>query len=263
MTVKKLLLTFSICISTVLSLTAQLGLSISDANGEKGQTIEVDVRVSGFSDITSMQFSVNWDSTILNFQSIEGLTEDLPGFTEKEIGLVEAPAGAIRVAWFDNTIQGISIPDSTKLFTIKFEVISTAAVTSNITISGDPIVIEFTDSNGATVELASIEEGEIIVPDNTTSIAYGPAPNGMELGQNEPNPFTSITKVTAILPSASAVQFFITDISGKIVYQNNFQSVQGENTIAIRSEFLKTPGTYYYTLQSEHYQLSRKMILLP
>lgn len=263
MTIKKLLLTLSICVVAALSLTAQLGLIISDVNAERGAVVEVDLMVSGFSDITSMQFSVNWDSTVLAFQAIEDISESLPGFTEKEIGLVEAPSGAIRVAWFDNTIQGISVPDSTKLFTLKFEIISEVSVNSSIAITGDPIVIEFTDSNGATVELSSVEEGEVVVPDNSTSVTYFPAPNGMELYQNEPNPFKSLTKIIAIFPSVASAQFFITDISGKIVYQNNFQSVQGENTIEIRSDLLNTPGTYYYTLQSEHYQLSRKMILIP
>ncbi len=263
MTIKKLLLTLSICVVAALSLTAQLGLIISDVNGKKGEIVEVDISVSGFSEITSMQFSVNWDSTILDFQSVENISENLPGFTEREIGTVEAPSGAIRVAWFDNTIQGISVADSTKLFTLKFEIISEVSVNSNISISGEPIVIEFTDSNGAAVELATIEGGEVAVPDNSTSVTYYPAPNGMELYQNEPNPFKSLTKVIAIFPSVESARFFITDISGKIVYQNNFQSVQGENTIEIRSDLLKTPGTYYYTLQSEHYQLSRKMILIP
>lgn len=263
MTIKKLLLTISMSLMMLLSLSAQLSLDIADVTGTKGQIIEVEVRISGFTDITSMQFSVNWDSTVLAFQAVENITEALPAFTEREIGLIEAPSGAIRVAWFDNTIQGVSIPDSTQLFTLKFEVTGEAGTNSSITISDKPIIIEFTALDGSMVELSEIKEGGVTIPGNATSLTYLVAPNGMELHQNEPNPFTSITKISAKFPSVEPVQFFITDLTGKVVYSNTFKSVQGENTIEIGSHLLGIPGTYYYTLQSEHYQLSRKMILLP
>ena len=262
MTIKKGLLALVLCMLTTLMLQAQLALTISDITGEPDQTVEVDVSISGFSDITSMQFSVNWDSTVLDFVSV-GVVEDvLPAFTDKEIGLVEASSGAIRVAWFDNTISGISIPDGSKLFTLTFQLIGTEGTSSSITISDSPIVIEFTTLDGSMIDLAEVEGGTISIP-GTTSTTFFTAPNGMELYQNEPNPFRNLTRIKAMLPIAEDVQFFIRDISGKIVYQNNFKSVEGENTIEIRSDLLVTSGTYYYTLQSEHYQLSRKLILLP
>ena len=263
MTIKKLFLTSITYVLLVLSLSAQLSLAVSDVTGEKGQIIEVGIDVSGFTDISSMQFSINWDSTVLDFNAIENLSEVLPDFSEKEIGLVETSSGVIRVAWFDSTISGISIPDNTQLFTLKFEIIGEAGTNSTITISDQPIIIEFTNVENEIVELSEVVGGTITVPGNTTSTAFLTALNGMELYQNEPNPFKAITKIKAVFPSIADVQFFITDISGKIVYQNNFTSVQGENTIVIERRLLDASGTYYYTLQSEHYQLSRKMILVP
>jgi len=263
MTIKKGLLALILCMLTTLVLQAQLAFTLSDITGEQGQMVEVDVNISGFSDITSMQFSVNWDSTILDFKSVDNITEALPTFSDKDIGLVEVPSGAIRVVWFDQTISGVSIPDDTKLFTLTFQLIGTEGANSSVTISDAPIIIEFTALDGSTVELAEVVGGTISIPGNITSTTFLTAPNGMELYQNEPNPFYTITRIKAMLPAAHEVQFFITDVSGKIVYQNNFKSVQGENTIDIRSDFLVTSGTYYYTLQAEHYQLSRKLILLP
>ena len=263
MTIKKLLFTLLIGALSVLPLSAQLSIAVSDITGEKGQIVEAGISIAGFQDISSMQFSINWDSTVLAFKAVENLTDVLPDFTEKEIGLVETASGAIRVAWFDNTISGISIPDNTQLLTLKFEILGEEGTNSAITITSQPIVIEFTNLDGDLVELAEIEVGNITVPDNTTSISFLTASNGMELHQNEPNPFKVATKIKAILPLVADVQFYITDISGKIVYQNNFTSVEGENTIVIDRQDLDVSGTYYYTLQSEHYQLSRKMILVP
>jgi len=263
MTIKKLLLISMTYMLFVLPLAAQLSLAVSDVNGEKGQIVEVGIAVGGFEEISSMQFSINWDSTILDFKTVENLTTILPDFAEKEIGLVETSSGAIRVAWFDNSISGISIPDGTQLFTIRFEIIGEAGTNSAITISDQPIVIEFTNLAGQIVELTEVRGGAITIPDNITSTTFLTALNGMKLYQNEPNPFKAVTQIKAILPNIADVQFFITDISGKIVYQNNFISVQGENNIVIERRLLDASGTYYYTLQSEDYQLSKRMILVP
>lgn len=265
MTIKKLLFTLLIGVLSALPLSAQLSIALSDITGEKGQIVDVGISIAGFQDISSMQFSINWDSTVLAFKTIDNLTDVLPDFTEKEIGLVETSSGAIRVAWFDGTISGISIPDNTQLFNMKFEILGEDGTNSAITITDKPIVIEFTNLAGEEIELTEVIGGMIGVPDNnvTTTTTFLIAPNGMELHQNEPNPFKMATKIKAMLPSVADIQFYITDISGKIVYQNNFTSVQGENTIVIERQDLDVSGSYYYTLQSEHYQLSRKMILVP
>lgn len=105
MTIKKGLLALVLCGLTSFVSQAQIELTLSDISGEPGQTIEVDLSISGFTDITSMQFSINWDSTVLDFKSVGNITEVLPAFTDKEIGLVETSSGALRVAWFDNTIS--------------------------------------------------------------------------------------------------------------------------------------------------------------
>jgi len=205
MTIKKGLLALVLGMLTTLVLQAQLALTLSDITGEPGQTVEVDLSISGFSDITSMQFSVNWDSTVLDFKSIKDVTEVIPAFSDREIGVTEAPSGAIRVAWFDGTVTGISIPDDTKLFTLTFQLIGEKGANTNITITGEPIVIEFTISDGSMIELGEIVGGSVSIP-GTTSTTFLMAPNGMELYQNEPNPFHTSTKIKAILPTAEEVQ---------------------------------------------------------
>lgn len=263
MTTLKKFLTFIVCVASTLSLTAQLSLDLSDISGSKGELVDVEVRVNGFQDIASMQFSVNWDSTVLAFKSIDNLTDLLPSFSENEIGILEVSSGSFRVAWFDSSVQGISVADSTQLFTVQYEIIGDPGANSNILISGSPIPIEFTTKDGNLVELGETTGGNITIPGNSTSLGYVIAPNGMALHQNEPNPFSSITRIKAVFPTVEEINFFVSDISGKVVYQNTFTSVQGENTIDISRNIFNTSGTYYYTVQSERYHLSRKMILLP
>ena len=164
----------------------------------------------------------------------------LPAFSDNEIGLMETSSGAIRVAWFDGSTLGVSVPDDTKLFTLSLQIIGEAGTNSNITISNSPIVIEVTSSDGTQLDSLGVTGGTVTIPGDITSSTFFAAPNGMELYQNEPNPFYTVTRIKAMLPTSHEVQFFITDVSGKIVYQNNFKSVQGENTIEIKSCLLYT-----------------------
>ena len=46
---------------------SQVQFNISDDSGDSGQTVSVDVRVSDFVDISSMQFSINWDPTVMEY----------------------------------------------------------------------------------------------------------------------------------------------------------------------------------------------------
>lgn len=262
MTIRKILIPLCVCLLGCLPLQA-LSIAVSDAAGEKGQVVDVSVSVTGFTTVVGMQFSINWDSTALSFQSIENLTEQLPQFSDKEIGLVGASSGAIRVAWIDNSTNGVSLPDNAVLFHLKFELIGDIGSTNGVMITGNPISIEFSGPDGNVLEIEELVEGQITIPDPSTSIDYVESTNGTQLFQNEPNPFKTSTKITLTFSKVEQITFFITDALGKVVYKERLRPIQGENTIEIRRSTLPTPGTYYYTLQSEHYQLSKKMILLP
>ncbi len=263
MTIKKILFTFGFIVCTCVFLEAQIQLMTSDATADKGQVVDIDIIISGFSGIVGMQFSINWDSTILVFKEVNNLTEQLPQFTEDEIGLAEVESGAIRVVWIDNSVSGVNLEDSTLLFTLKFEVIGEHGAISPIRFSNQPIAIEFIDTEGEVQMGIELIDGEVKIPDNTTPVLVQEVANRVQLFQNDPNPFHSTTKIIARFFNSERTQFYISTIGGKIIYRTSFKPIPGINTIEIGRSILKTPGIYFYTLQGEKYQLSKKMILLP
>ena len=263
MSLKKIIFTLSLLVFTFCWTQAQIQLRASDATGEKGQVINVNIIISGFSEILGMQFSINWDTTVLAFKEVSNLTEKLPQFTDEEIGLAEVESGAIRVVWIDNSVNGVSLEDSTLLFTLKFELIGAYGTTSAIGFSGEPIAIEFIDTTGIARTDVALVEGLINILDNSTATLFLEAVNGMQLYQNDPNPFYLTTKITTHFSTAKPARFYISTIEGKVVYHTSFRATQGINTLEVERAFLKVPGIYFYTLQSGNYQLSKKMILLP
>ena len=119
-----------------------LSLNISNASGEVGETVCVNVSVQDFSNLISMQHSINYDPSILQFSSIGNF--NLSDLTISQFGLPPSLApGNITLSWLDNSLQGITVPNGTDIYEICF--IAIAPGSSNISITNTPSNIEVID----------------------------------------------------------------------------------------------------------------------
>ncbi|MCH8318538.1 MAG: T9SS type A sorting domain-containing protein, partial [Bacteroidetes bacterium] len=78
--------------------------------------------------------------------------------------------------------------------------------------------------------------------------------------QTNPNPFTDKTEIIFSLPTASAVEFKVYNLLGKVVYMENIKAKAGVNTIEFISKGLPS-GIYLYSLRNESNSVTRKMII--
>ena len=92
-------------------------------------------------------------------------------------------------------------------------------------------------------------------------------PKGYIFHQNYPNPFNSSTTIRYHLPNDGLVKLTIYDILGNVVNElmNDYQNIgqnsklwDGTNSYGQ----LVSAGIYYYTIQSNQFIESRRMILL-
>jgi len=240
----------------------QVSLLADSIEATTGQTVSIPIKVTGFKDIFSMQFSINWDSTVLDFKEVNGFTEELPQFGKDGIGDGDVDSGQLIVVWFDNSLRGINLEDSTALLILQFQVIGEEGSKSAIRFSDSPALIEIVDATSTILETVSIE-GQVAVPDMSTATTYLQAQNGMRLFQNHPNPFRKNTTIKTSFEEAELVLFTITDAQGKVVYKKQFQSSNGINHISLDKHLFPASGIYQYTLQGRNYQLSKQMIFLP
>ena len=117
----------------------------SDETAANGETVCVDISVQNFADIVSLQYSINYNSSVLSFQNATGF--GLPGMSAANFG--NPTAGNITVSWLsDDVVNGTSVPNGTVIFQLCFTVTGASGSSSNITFSGSPIPIEVTDPNG-------------------------------------------------------------------------------------------------------------------
>ncbi len=103
-----------------------------------GENICVDVRVvEGFDDILSAQYGMLWDNSVLNFESIAFGNGNPLTLSAGNNLVYDANAQAVKLLWFDNSGQGVSLAPGTSLYQVCFDVVG--AVGSNTDLEMGPI----------------------------------------------------------------------------------------------------------------------------
>ena len=240
-------------------MVAQITLLADTTITSSGQTIDIPIKVVGFSNIFSMQFSINWDSTVLDFKEVHSFTDALPQFGADGIGIQSTDSGKLISIWFDNSVTGISAADSTTLFVITFDVIGTEGTATAISFTDDPALIEVVDANSNILE-ATVIDGQVLLPQISTATTYLDAKNGMRLFQNHPNPFYNHTTIKTSFTSSQWVLLTLTDAQGRTVHTERFKSANGIKNLVIDKSQLPSTGIYNYTIQGTDFKLSKQMI---
>jgi Secretion system C-terminal sorting domain/Cohesin domain len=259
---KDILLYFALLLWFVVPVSAQPTIFAPTETVESGTSISVDIRIVDFEDIQSMQFSVNWNPTVLQFDSIHNLGA-LPDYSAANFGTNSAQSGKLTTLWLDSQLLGVSLEDSTVLFSIVFDVIGAPDSLSIVAITDDPTMIEISDLNGNVLPV-NIENGMIVVAGIVSVNSLGSIRSNelFTLYQNEPNPFDNQTIIRFDLNQSNEVEFYFYDIKGKLIYSFKNYFLEGENSITINADKLPGSGTYFYSMQTNDYSITNKMILI-
>jgi len=136
-----------------------------------GEQVCVDVTVTGFNDILSFQYSVNFDPTILAFNSIND-PENIP---DLNFGLFDVANGSITVLWFDEEdALGKTYPDGTLLYEVCFDVIGNIGDNADIDFSSNPTLIEITNGDEESVCFESFA-GNIMIGNGQEPLVVNPS----------------------------------------------------------------------------------------
>jgi len=82
------------------------------------------------------------------------------------------------------------------------------------------------------------------------------------LRQNTPNPFADETSIGFYLPKATKGVLTIRDVKGALIYRVEGSYTKGNNQVILKQEQLKASGVFYYTLQTNDFTATKKMVLL-
>ena len=114
-------------------------------------SLMIDLRVQDFTQLSGFQFSLNWDTTSLEFLSIDIF--NLADFNDENINTVQAQNGWINFAWtsLPNQIEGVTLVDGTRIAQLSFQLKNTTSSTM-ISFSSQAVPIQILRQNWSTVE---------------------------------------------------------------------------------------------------------------
>ncbi|MGZ4035570.1 MAG: T9SS type A sorting domain-containing protein [Bacteroidia bacterium] len=81
-----------------------------------------------------------------------------------------------------------------------------------------------------------------------------------DVDQNSPNPFSENTEIRFSSVSVSNIDFKVYNILGDVVYNNQFKSEKGINTIKIGANSF-APGVYIYSITNGDRTITKRMIV--
>ncbi len=113
------------------------------ATGATSTQVIVPVRVFDFDSLLSCQGSLQFDVTVVNYNTIQQF--GLPGMTLASFGLTQVGVGNLSYLWDDGTLTGVSVADSTIIFEIVFDVVGAAGQQSAICFGDVPTGREVID----------------------------------------------------------------------------------------------------------------------
>lgn len=150
-------------------LSGDLTVDADEVIAQEGGQIAVPIRaISGFTDINSMQFTIEYDVTKLTYlqpQSYNLNYLDTGDFFNPQ-------AGIITLSWFDTDLDGETKADGSVLFEVLFDVIGTDGEFSDIDLTGSVTAIEFTDVN-FNVLSATLTSGKVDIVASADAIISG------------------------------------------------------------------------------------------
>ena len=138
-----LLLALLLGLSASATHAANLTLSISSTNGVTNSQVVVPIRASRFTNISSFQFSLHWNTNVAGFMAVEQF--GLPGMTASDFGVFSN--GTMTATWLEPNGGTTNLPDGAMVFGIRFRLVGTASSNSPVTIDNTPTPILAGDEN--------------------------------------------------------------------------------------------------------------------
>ncbi len=235
---------------------AQVTLLTTSHQVKQGEVFTANVKVIGFKDIIGTQFSIVWDSTLLQLIGVENF--GLQGVRNDRFGLFN---GIVRFAWIDDGLSGITVNDSTTIFSIKFRAAFKDASTQ-LRFTDLPAKIEVLDKNEKIVNVNTSDGTIFVGADTSTSTKEWFNSISIEVSDNYPNPFKESTRIVIVAAEAQYAELKLWTKEGKQIKTSILPLLSGENYLEIDSSIFPVSGVYYYQLLTKNYATTKKLAVL-
>ncbi len=209
---------------------------------ERGKTEWIPVYINNSNEFAGIQFS--WS---INDLEILDIRSGLLNISTSNFNLNDPQQ--MHFSWND---LNVDLDSKEPIFFIKAKSSRNAALKSMIKVSNSRLQSEVytADLDVFDLDLVFEMKDQIIEIEKFSNTLY----------QNEPNPFTTYTIIPYMLEKDSDVILNIYDSKGITVLSKNAHSQKGLNQFILYSNEFEGSGLFYYEIESENFQASKKFI---
>jgi hypothetical protein len=152
---------------------AAVTFTAGSASTTPGGSVSVPISVSGFANVTTFQFTLQWNPNVIQFSSVGNL--NLPDLAPANFDTASAvTSGFLTLSWNDSTHSfpvGTTVDDR-NIFSMNFVANGASGTSSSIAFSGFQTAIEVT-VGGVPVDDSDFFPGNVSVVPEPTNIALG------------------------------------------------------------------------------------------
>jgi len=213
---------------------APLTLSISKHTAVQNSEVEVKLMVQGFENITSLDYTLQWDTTIIRFLRFEPPTNNTLGLSAGNFESTTNP-GKLLSTWFDNG-NGKTVSDGSVIASFIFKVIGQNNRSTPIQFVNNPVPLQAYTRSG-------IVQSDTITGAVTVSTINAIGNLTLEEFDVYPNPLRNMLFIE-ILNELNDANFILYDALGK---ETNI-SILGSGKNEINLMELKC-GMYFYQIR--------------
>jgi len=204
----------------------------------KGDIVRYSLSANDMDEIIGMQLAIQIDETM----DVVALGSDYISLSDEHFVLTDEE---LRVSWTNET--AINARDQELMF---IDVRVAGSKTQALEMNSKGMPGEIYNSELESFNLVLRQQDEVIDSE------------GFVLHQNTPNPFMDATDITFDMPQSGTAHLTINDINGRSVYEETGLFKQGRNTIRVDADDIKGSGIFYYTVISDGFKETRRMIVL-
>lgn len=137
-------------------------ISGEDMTVKSGEEFCLDVQVTNFIDVVSMQYSTNFDSKMLEYVEVKNPSlKDLSMKPGVNFARTPNEENTLRFTWFVQDLQGISLYDGSTIYQVCFKAIGKSGTQTEVDFAEKPMEGEVGVKSGKNFVPAQAEFGEI------------------------------------------------------------------------------------------------------
>lgn len=227
---------------------------VEDLTAETGGQISVNVRANGMSNIVGIQFSLSWDTELLEYTGLSNILYDAA--IEGHFNQTQLNEGRIGYLEVDDELNGFDLEDSVLLFSLNFMPRTNNSDVTDISFVEMPL--KFSGMDVMNNRIDTITTNGVITLEGTNSVsAFAEDPRFSVA----PNPFTQFVRVKTKLNYSGPATLEILDLSGRLLGSRQLHLAAGNDETELRAKDFPGQGAYIIRLVTDREQLHRKVIL--